>query len=99
MALIDWISIDFVTDRRNLRALLSWANGSRETFRVDTQLAGQKTVLLNRWTARPMAYSSLGSFGYSFEKETTRPAHGCENTSNHYRILLYVSLTPVSHHA
>jgi hypothetical protein len=88
---IDWPSIDFVTNRGNLRALLSWADGSRETFRIDTQLAGHKTVLLNRTPRVPFVDPT--SFGSNFEKEASRPVHGCENTSSHHRMILYVSRT------
>jgi hypothetical protein len=81
---IDWPSIDFVTDRHNLRTLLSWANGSGGKFRVDTQLGGQKTVLLKIWAPQLIeASSNPGSFHFNFEKEATRPAYGCENTSSH----------------
>ena len=69
---LEWASIDFVTDRSNLRALLSWANGSTGELRIDTQLAGHKTVLMNRWTPRPKVSADGVSFGFNFEKKATR---------------------------
>ncbi|KAI0070366.1 hypothetical protein K474DRAFT_818550 [Panus rudis PR-1116 ss-1] len=92
---IDWPSVDFVTDRNGLRKLLRWIDsgggeGSREkrTFRIDTQLAGSNTVLFSRWQERTIEQAQGGS-GFSFEKETTKPAKGCERSTGHHRIIKY----------
>ena len=47
---IDWPSVDFITDRNALRKLLRWGSGvSGKDFRIDLELAGERTVFLNRW--------------------------------------------------
>jgi hypothetical protein len=88
---LDWPSIDFVTDRRNLRDILAWACGSNKSFRIDTQLAGQKTVLFCGWTPRAKVTADGKSFGHSFEKEATRSGDGLEDSSSHHRMIVYVS--------
>lgn len=48
---IDWSTVDFVTDRNSLRKLLRWISGTGKSagnFRIDTQLAGRRTILFNR---------------------------------------------------
>ena len=50
-ASIDWSTVDFVTDRNGLRKLLRWAKGTKcDDFRIDTQIAGERTILLNHYT-------------------------------------------------
>lgn len=92
---VDWSTVDFVTDRNGLRNLLRWVNYTGEEsmreFRIDTQLVGKRTVLFNRW-APSNTENFLGfTFGFNFEKESTRPAPGCEGSSSHHRIIQYVS--------
>ncbi|TFK48829.1 hypothetical protein OE88DRAFT_510839 [Heliocybe sulcata] len=85
----DWSSVDFVTDRNGLRKLLRWINGTADkNFRIDMQLAGGKTVLLNRWEEATQE-NSKGAFGFGFEKATTEPAPGCERSTGHHRIVTY----------
>ncbi|KAI0922958.1 hypothetical protein AcV5_009815 [Taiwanofungus camphoratus] len=91
---LDWTSVDFVTDRNGLRKLLRWINGTGDSvkeFRIDTQLAGRRTVLLNRWEKRVKedADPTRFSFGHSFERESTVPAPGCEQSTGHHRIVKY----------
>ncbi|OCH92808.1 hypothetical protein OBBRIDRAFT_790819 [Obba rivulosa] len=91
---IDWSSVDFVTDRNGLRKLLRWiqdSDGSAKEFRIDTQLAGKRTVLLNRWEKRTRENADLTkfTFGISFERENTTPAPGCEGGTGHHRIVNY----------
>jgi len=90
---VDWKSVDFVTDRNNLRKLLRWIVGGEalKDFRIDTQLAGN-TVLLNRWEQRYKEEMPGYTFGLNFEKESTIPAKGCEMASGHHRILQYVCI-------
>lgn len=90
----DWPSVDIITDRNNLRKLTRWAeNGSQgRNFRIDFQLAGKKTVLMNRWEERYHEMFSGRTFGFSFEKASTDPAPGCKDSTGHHRIVTYVSL-------
>ncbi|KIY73430.1 hypothetical protein CYLTODRAFT_387077 [Cylindrobasidium torrendii FP15055 ss-10] len=87
----DWSSVDFVTDRNGLRKLMRFAtaSGYDRSFRIDTQLAGDTTILLNRWEQRVRERASQWSYGFEFEKATTTPAQGCENTTGYYRIVTY----------
>ncbi|KAJ6474409.1 hypothetical protein C8R47DRAFT_1144045 [Mycena vitilis] len=88
----DWCAekIDFVTDRNGLRKLLRWADGAaaEKDFRIDTQLTGN-TVLLNRWETRTRVSYWGYSYGYNFEKASTDPASGCEDSTGHHRIIKY----------
>jgi hypothetical protein len=86
----NWSSVDIITDRNNLRKLLRWASSSsKQVFRIDTQLAGEGTVLFNRWNERDKARGGF-SYGINFEKSSTSPAKGCDGTSSHHRIIKYV---------
>lgn len=88
----DWASTDFVTDRNNLRKLLRWiGGGSPSDFRIDIQLAGKHTVLLNRWENRYKEEMSGMTFGFNFEKASTHHAKGCRDSTGHHRIVQYVS--------
>lgn len=92
---VDWKSVDFVTNRNGLRKLLRWIDGRGDSkrqrpFRLDLELAGKRTVLLNRWEENRLAPPGMG-YGFGFEKETTVPAPGCENSTGHHRIVQYVS--------
>lgn len=86
----DWSSIDFVTDRNGLRKLTRWI-GQKEVkdFRIDMQLAGEKTVLFNRWEKCTREQFDGRTFGFNFEKESTTPAPGCKNGTGHHRIVTY----------
>ncbi|CAA7262952.1 unnamed protein product [Cyclocybe aegerita] len=85
----DWASVDFVTDRNNLRGLLRWVNGTSRDFRIDLQLAGEKTILMNRWSARYREVFNGRTYGFSFERESTDPVPGCRGTQSHHRIITY----------
>lgn len=87
----DWSSVDFVTDRNAMRKLLRWIrneDGMRD-FRMDLELAGNKTVLINRWEARTRELYSGRTYGYNFEKASTDPAPGCAKGTGHHRIVSY----------
>lgn len=96
---VDWPSVDFVTDRNGLRKLLRWvtassaATGKSNDFRIDTQLAGDKTVLLSRWekVTKERGGNAGQSYGFNFEKAATAAASGCEAATGHHRIITYVS--------
>ncbi|KAK7685792.1 hypothetical protein QCA50_011138 [Cerrena zonata] len=90
----DWSSVDFVTDRSNLRKfirLISRTRKSTKPWRIDTQLApGKKgTILLNRWERRDREMAGGASRGFAFEKHTTRVVDGCEGSSSHHRVVCY----------
>lgn len=96
---MDWSSTDFVTDRKCLRNLLSWVTGfgvgKNSEFRMDTQLAGDKTVLFNQWEKLNKEKGgglnpSQRSYGHNFEKAATAAAIGCEASTGHHRIITYV---------
>lgn len=89
---VDWSSVDIISDRNNLRKLLAWVQGGEEFFRIDVQLAGSWTMLLQRWEERPLEISDGYGFGDSFELAATTPAPGCEDATlaGHHRIISYV---------
>ncbi|KAK0232576.1 hypothetical protein IW262DRAFT_2949 [Armillaria fumosa] len=86
---IDWPLVDFITDRNGLRKLLDWAGGRKQSFRIDLQLAGTKTVLCNRWEPKSRL-RVFGGYGYNFEDTMTHAAPGCERSSaGNHRIVTY----------
>jgi hypothetical protein len=85
----DWPSVDFVTDRGRLRKLLTWAMGLYGDWRIDTELAGAKTVLLSGHA--PVTKETSGwstSYGFNFEDASTYSVPG--NGPSHHRIVTYV---------
>lgn len=92
----NWPSVDFVADRSGLRKLVAWANNKSGHWRIDIQLAGNKTVLMNAWSPATKQTSGWSeSYGFNFEKACTHPAPGCESGTGHHRIVTYVRLTNV----
>ena len=94
---LEWSELDFVTDRNNLRKLLRWLKGvpdgeELKDFRIDMQLAGKKTVLLNRWEKRTRETMPGNTFGFGFEKAATNAVNGCAGSTGHHRIIKYVSI-------
>jgi hypothetical protein len=91
---IDWPSIDFVVKRGLLRKLLVWVSASPvdevKEFRIDTQLAGKKTVICNKWEKRVREECRPWVWGMNFKKANTAPAPGCGETIGHNRIIKYV---------
>ena len=92
----DWSSVDFVTDRNGLRKLLRWINHASgdppRDFRIDLQLAGSKTVLMNRWEQITKEQpGARRSYGFNFEEAMTVIAPGCERGTGYHRIVTYVS--------
>lgn len=75
---------------------MRWLNGAGDAglkdFRIDLQLAGKKTVLMNRWEKRFREDMSGFTFGFNFEKATTEAVQGCEGSTGHHRIVKYVSI-------
>jgi len=74
---------------------MRWANGTgtaqTNDFRIDTQLAGEKTVLLTRWekVTREKGGGLGQSYGYNFEKEATSAAAGCDAGKGYHRMVTY----------
>jgi len=91
----EWSGVDFVTDRNGLRKLLRWiGTPDAKEFRIDTQLAGKGTVLFNRWekrTRESVENRNYSTYGFSFERASTKHAHGCEDSTGYHRIVKYVS--------
>jgi hypothetical protein len=89
---VDWPAVDVVTDRNGLRKLLRWLNPSpgREVrdFRIDVELVGAKTIVLNRWEGRSREPPTGKTYGFAFEAATGRAAPGCPS-SGHHRAITY----------
>lgn len=65
---VEWPSVDFVTDRGNLRKLLRWiedVSAGKAPFRIDMQLAGDGAVLMNRWEKRTRERGHPSSYGFN----------------------------------
>ena len=88
---VDWPSVDFVTDRSRLRKLLSWTAGLSDKWRIDTELAGAKTVLLSGHApVTKMTGGISTSYGFNFEEASTYPVPGLGDEPSHHRIIAYV---------
>ena len=97
----DWSSVDIVADRAALRKLIRWANNklafkqksrnSDKLFRLDLQLAGEKTILINRVPLKYAGEYSHHTYREGFGKEVTTPAPGCRSALDYHRIVSYVS--------
>jgi hypothetical protein len=89
-----WSSVDFIFRRDTLRHLLRWASLSRSLadFRVDFELLGEQTIIAKHWRPGSETMMLPGSFGFSYEKDQTIPAPGCEGSSGagHNRVVSYV---------
>jgi hypothetical protein len=90
---VNWPDVDVITDRNGLRKLLRWLNPSQgrqpRDFRIDVELVGAKTIVLNRWEGRVHNTPTVKSFGFAFEAATSRAAPGCP-PSGHHRTITYV---------
>lgn len=93
----DWSSVEFVTDRNALRKILRWLGSTKNSeckdFRIDTQLAGNGTVLFNRWDKRyreSFGGAGYSTYGFNFEKATTTESSDCQDSTGHHRIVTYV---------
>ncbi|KAI0927624.1 hypothetical protein AcV5_008108 [Taiwanofungus camphoratus] len=89
---LDWSAVDFCTSRNSLRKLLRWIDHEGDfikDFRIDTELAGRRTIFLNRWETSATECVGFRSYGHTFERESTLPAQGCEQSVGHNRIVKY----------
>ncbi|TFY75226.1 hypothetical protein EWM64_g8786 [Hericium alpestre] len=87
-----WPSIDFVSDRTNLRKLYKWIERGDNVrdFRIDFELVGERTVLLNRWEPGDRDVAGNGkTYGIAFERMVTRAPAGCAESLVHLRIIKY----------
>ncbi|TFY79676.1 hypothetical protein EWM64_g4340 [Hericium alpestre] len=89
---VEWPKIDFVTDRNGLRKLMRWIDHEpkAEDFRINFELAGERTVLFNRWEPNTKDLAGNGkTFGLAFEREMTKATPECEDSLVHYRVIKY----------
>ncbi|KAI9065989.1 hypothetical protein FKP32DRAFT_1566676 [Trametes sanguinea] len=94
----EWGALDFVLDRSSMRKLLRWVRFADPTtpptgalpppFRLDLQLGGEKTVLVDRWDTRTFETMPLG-FRRNFDEATTAPTTSAQSTKYHHRIVQY----------
>ncbi|KAF5360676.1 hypothetical protein D9756_004670 [Leucocoprinus leucothites] len=87
--MIDWKSVDIVTDRNSLRKLLRWVRGTGRDWRIDTELVGGKTVLLNRWEQQTIDNLRGNTYGFGFEDASTKTVPGSDGLPGHARIATY----------
>ena len=90
---VNWPSIDVIADRNSLRKLLWWVDGSHsdDDFRIDLELVGKKTLLMNRWEKRYQDPENGRSYSLAFDKACTDAVEGCVGNIAHHRIMQYVS--------
>ncbi|KAA1472279.1 hypothetical protein DENSPDRAFT_820992 [Dentipellis sp. KUC8613] len=91
-AAVDWPHIDVLTDCNGLLKLVSWIDKGAKApdFRIDVELAGERTLLMNRWEPNTRKQAGNGrSFGFGYEEATTTYQRGCERSAGHYRIIKY----------
>ncbi|KAK2465268.1 hypothetical protein APHAL10511_002622 [Amanita phalloides] len=84
----DWSTVDIVTDRNGLRRLLRWISGGEaKPFRIDLQLAGKGTVLMNRWEKEATSPFLGYAYGTNYFNAAAKKLHS-ESTC-HHRIIGY----------
>lgn len=91
---VDWGSVDILTDRNNLRKLLAYLDDhDTKDFRIDLQLVGAWTVVLQRWEERTAEEGEAHGYGDTFEQKFTALAPDCEAAAfaGHHRVISYVS--------
>ncbi|KAJ3561667.1 hypothetical protein NP233_g10056 [Leucocoprinus birnbaumii] len=73
----------------------SFTNPYSKPFRIDIELAGTKTILLNRWEPTDSEPLFINSYGYNFENAFTREADAVSSidesgeSARHHRINSY----------
>lgn len=79
-------SFDLLTDRKNLRALLNFVNGVKQSYRIDAELIRGTLLFYLGWSS--YGYSNIpNSYGLSFERAFTTPTP--EGTIQHNRVIAY----------
>lgn len=99
----DFDQYDIITNRGELRKLLSWVIvEQKKEVRIEIEAAGQSRLLLRRWESqefRPAGYHygryAAPSIHYrnNFEQSTCIPVKGNEDAFLHVRVVAYVSCT------
>lgn len=84
--------LDILTDRNSLRKLLRWVTGTADKdFRIDLQLAGEKTVIFSRWEEKAVVdWFQHHGYGHNFEAAYAKWPGG-PKLIGHHRIVEYVS--------
>ena len=82
-----------ITDRGNLKKLLSWASSKvGKPFRIDLECNGHGGLVFRRWEAKTKEeFLSVRSYRQNFQVATCDPINGCEKMLSHSRIITYVS--------
>jgi hypothetical protein len=84
---------DIISDRRNLRALLGYCFGSRESFRIDAEIApGGKTLMFSVWTGKRRSYANgtaACGYGMNFEEAFTKRQACSRGSIRHNRAVGY----------
>ncbi|KAH9932817.1 uncharacterized protein BXZ73DRAFT_46720, partial [Epithele typhae] len=80
---------DRKTPDLNQKQIDSWA--ARRDFRIDLQLAGDKTLVMHRWAEFDREYVRPPKAGCraNFVRAATAPLEGCERGTNHFRMVKY----------
>lgn len=86
-----WNTVDFMTDRNNIRKLLRWICNDPKEFRIDLHLAGEQTIILGRWEKRFREPSSGFTYGLNYKEAAAYYPAECQGSESHHRILRYVS--------
>jgi len=86
----DFKTVDFVTDRNNLRKIMRWISGpADQDFRIDVQRVG-KTIILQRWEEKSRESARPG-YAQGFDAATLKVPVDCPGSTGHHRIVTYVS--------
>lgn len=83
-------AFDVVTDRNNLRKLLTMLSDTPiKDFRIDVELAGD-TLLLTRWEPENTeSFTGFRGFGHEFERQFTTFPPELRRSAGHHRIVTY----------
>ncbi|RDH37136.1 hypothetical protein BDQ94DRAFT_183979 [Aspergillus welwitschiae] len=82
---------DLITDRRNLRLLLSFVSANKKPFRINIEVI-HSTVLFSTWTSSKTNTNFVGKFegyGHSFEKTSTWTPRYIRGSIIHNRVVRY----------
>ncbi|KAH6679364.1 hypothetical protein B0J14DRAFT_649753 [Halenospora varia] len=80
----DLSAITLVTDRNNLRKLLTFASGKFEAWRIDVDVVGN-VVFFTRWEPA-LIQKANGGYGHEFEKAFTTMDSNLKDSTSHHRI-------------
>ncbi|KAH8684497.1 hypothetical protein BGZ60DRAFT_523709 [Tricladium varicosporioides] len=80
----DLSAITLVTDRNNLRKLLTFASGKFEAWRIDVDVVGS-VMFFTRWEPA-LIQRANGGYGHEFEKAFTTMNSDLKDSTSHHRI-------------